>query len=105
MSKPTWYSKIGADRKFATKAELEEALASNSGGGKGDKGDPGEPGKPGEPGPPGPPGRDAPTADLTPYLKSEEAARTYATKAELAQAGGGSPAPRWPAGPHGRVFR
>lgn len=93
MSKPTWYSKIGADRKFATKAELEEALASNSGGGKGDKGDPGEPGKPGEPGPPGPPGRDAPTADLTPYLKSEEAARTYATKAELAKIGGGSPAP------------
>lgn len=90
MSKPSWYSKIGADRKFATKAELEEALASNSGGGKGDKGDPGDRG---EPGPPGPPGKDAPAADLTPYLKSEEAARTYATKAELAQAGGGSPAP------------
>lgn len=93
MSKPTWYSKIGADRKFATKAELEEALASNSGGGKGDKGDPGEPGKPGEPGPPGPPGKDAPAADLAPYLKRSDAANTYATKEDLAKIGGGSPAP------------
>ena len=90
MSKPTWYSKIGADRKFATKAELEEALASNSGGGKGDKGDPG---KPGEPGPPGPPGKDAPAADLAPYLKRSDAANTYATKEDLAKIGGGSPAP------------
>lgn len=97
MAKPSWYSKVGADRTFATKQELDDVKSSipkgGGGGVKGDKGDPGEPGKPGEQGPPGPPGKDAPAADLTPYLKSEEAARTYATKAELAQAGGGSPAP------------
>ena len=97
MAKPSWYSKVGADRTFATKAELDDVKSSipkgGGGGIKGDKGDPGEPGKPGEQGPPGPPGKDAPAADLTPYLKSEEAARTYATKAELVRAGGSSPAP------------
>ena len=86
MGRPSWYSKDGADRKFATKAELEEAKLS-PGGGKGDKGDPGEPG------PPGPPGKDAPAADLSPYLKRTDAANTYATKEDLAKVGGGSPAP------------
>ena len=86
MGRPSWYSKDGADRKFATKAELEEAKLS-PGGGKGDKGDPGEPG------PPGPPGKDAPAADLSPYLKRVDAASTYATKEDLAKVGGGSPAP------------
>ena len=99
MTDLTWYSKAKADKVFATKAELAEAkLTPGGGGAKGDKGDPGEPGKPGEQGPPGPPGKDAPAVDLAPYLKSAEAARTYATKAELAQAGGGSPAPA-PAAP------
>lgn len=95
MTDLTWYSKTKADKVFATKAELADAKLAPGGGpsAKGDKGDPGEPGKPGEQGPPGPPGKDAPVQDLTPYLKSAEAARTYATKAELAQAGGGSPAP------------
>lgn len=97
MTDLTWYSKAKADKVFATKDELAEAkLAPGGGGAKGDKGDPGEPG---EQGPPGPPGKDAPAVDLSPYLKSAEAARTYATKAELAQAGGsGSPAPA-PASP------
>ena len=61
MAKPSWYSKVGADRTFATKAELDDVKSSipkGAGGVKGDKGDPGEPGKPGEPGPPGPPGKD-----------------------------------------------
>lgn len=98
MTDLTWYSKAKADKVFATKAELADAKLTPGGGVKGDKGDPGEPGKPGEQGPPGPPGKDAPAADLTPYLKSAEAARTYATKAELAQAGGGAPAPA-PAAP------
>ena len=100
MTDLTWYSKAKADKVFATKAELADAKLTPGGGpgAKGDKGDPGEPGKPGEQGPPGPPGKDAPAADLTPYLKSAEAARTYATKAELAQAGGGAPAPA-PAAP------
>lgn len=100
MTDLTWYSKAKADKVFATKAELADAkLAPGGGPGvKGDKGDPGEPGRPGEQGPPGPPGKDAPAADLTPYLKSADAARTYATKEELAQAGGGSPAPS-PAAP------
>lgn len=98
MTDLTWYSKTKADKVFATKAELADAKLTPGGGPgvKGDKGDPGEPGKPGkpgEPGPPGPPGKDAPAVDLAPYLKSAEAARTYATKAELAQAGGGAPAP------------
>nr|DAV81488.1 MAG TPA: hypothetical protein [Caudoviricetes sp.] len=95
MTDLTWYSKARADKVFATKAELADAkLTPGGGGAKGDKGDPGEPGKPGEQGPPGPPGKDAPAVDLAPYLKSAEAARTYATKAELAQVGGGgSPAP------------
>lgn len=86
MGRPSWYSKAGADRTFATKAELEEAKLS-PGGGKGDKGDPGEPG------PPGPPGKDAPAADLSPYLKRADAASTYATKEDLAKVGGGAPAP------------
>ena len=86
MGRPSWYSKDGADRKFATKTELEEAKLS-PGGGKGDKGDPGEPG------PPGPPGKDAPAADLSPYLKRVDAASTYATKEDLAKVGGGSPTP------------
>ena len=90
MGRPSWYSKAGADRTFATKAELEEAKLS-PGGGKGDKGDPGEPG------PPGPPGKDAPAADLSPYLKRADAASTYATKEDLAKVGGGSPTPA-PAG-------
>lgn len=91
MARPSWYSKTGADRTFATKAELDDVKSSipkgGAGGVKGDKGDPGEPG------PPGPPGKDAPAADLSGYLRSADAASTYATKAELAQAGGGSPAP------------
>ena len=98
MTDLTWYSKAKADKVFATKAELADAKLAPGGGAKGDKGDPGEPGKPGEQGPPGPPGKDAPAVDLAPYLKSAEAARTYATKAELAQAGGGAPAPA-PAAP------
>lgn len=97
MAKPSWYSKVGADRTFATKAELDDVKSSitkgGGGGVKGDKGDPGEPGKPGEQGPPGPPGKDAPAPDLSGYLRSADAASTYATKAELAQASGGSPAP------------
>lgn len=94
MTDLTWYSKAKADKVFATKTELAEAkLAPGGGGAKGDKGDPGEPGRPGEQGPPGPPGKDAPAVDLAPYLKSAEAARTYATKEELSQAGGGAPAP------------
>ena len=101
MSKPSWYSKIGADRTFATKAELDDVKSSipKGGGVKGDKGDPGEPGKQG---PPGPPGRDAPAPDLSGYLRSADAASTYATKAELAQAGGGgspAPAPSMPTAP------
>lgn len=100
MTDLTWYSKAKADKVFATKAELADAKLTPGGGpgAKGDKGDPGEPGKPGEQGPPGPPGKDAPAVDLAPYLKSAEAARTYATKAELAKAGGGAPAPA-PAAP------
>ena len=91
MGRPSWYSKAGADRTFATKAELEEAKLSPGGGGKGDKGDPGDKG---EPGPPGPPGKDAPPVDLSPYLKRVDAASTYATKEDLAKVGGGgSPAP------------
>lgn len=93
MTDLTWYSKAKADKVFATKAELADARLAPGGGAKGDKGDPGEPGRPGEQGPPGPPGKDAPAVDLAPYLKSAEAARTYATKEELARAGGGSPAP------------
>lgn len=93
MTDLTWYSKAKADKVFATKAELAEAKLAPGGGAKGEKGDPGEPGRPGEQGPPGPPGKDAPAVDLAPYLKSAEAARTYATKEELSQAGGGAPAP------------
>jgi hypothetical protein len=106
MAKPSWYSKVGADRTFATKAELDDVKSSipkgGGGGVKGDKGDPGEPGKPGKPGPPGPPGKDAPAPDLSVYLRSADAASTYATKAELAQAGGGgspAPAPSTPSAP------
>lgn len=91
MARPSWYSKVGADRTFATKAELDDVKSSiTKGGGGGVKGDKGDPG---EPGPPGPPGKDAQAPDLSGYLRSADAASTYATKAELAQAGGGSPAP------------
>ena len=91
MAKPSWYSKVGADRTFATKQELDDVKSSiPKGGGGGTKGDKGDPG---EPGPPGPPGKDAPAPDLSGYLRSADAASTYATKAELTQAGGGSPAP------------
>ena len=94
MAKPSWYSKVGADRTFATKQELDDVKSSiPKGGGGGVKGDKGDPGDRGEPGPPGPPGKDAPAPDLSGYLRSADAASTYATKAELAQAGGGSPAP------------
>ena len=94
MAKPSWYSKTGADRKFATKEELDDVKSSiPKGGGGGVKGDKGDPGDRGEPGPPGPPGKDAPAPDLSGYLRSADAASTYATKAELAQAGGGLPAP------------
>lgn len=94
MAKPSWYSKVGADRTFATKVELDDVKSSiPKGGGGGVKGDKGDPGDRGEPGPPGPPGKDAPAPDLSGYLRSADAASTYATKAELAQAGGGSPAP------------
>lgn len=94
MARPSWYSKVGADRTFATKAELDDVKSSiPKGGGGGVKGDKGDPGDRGEPGPPGPPGKDAPAPDLSGYLRSADAASTYATKAELAQAGGGSPAP------------
>lgn len=103
MTDLTWYSKAKADKVFATKAELADAKLAPGGGAKGDKGDPGEPGKPGEQGPPGPPGKDAPAVDLAPYLKSAEAARTYATKEELSQVGGGGgapvPAPATPGSP------
>lgn len=93
MAKPSWYSKVGADRVFATKAELDDVKSAIPKGGGGVKGDKGDPGDKGEPGPPGPPGKDAPAPDLSGYLRSADAASTYATKAELAQAGGGSPAP------------
>lgn len=59
MSKPSWYSKTGADRKFATKEELDDVRSAiPKGGGGGVKGDKGDPGDKGEPGPPGPPGKD-----------------------------------------------
>lgn len=59
MAKPSWYSKVGADRTFATKAELDDVKSSiPKGGGGGVKGDKGDPGDRGEPGPPGPPGKD-----------------------------------------------
>lgn len=103
MAKPSWYSKVGADRTFATKAELDDVKSSiPKGGGGGVKGDKGDPGEPGEQGPPGPPGKDAPAPDLSGYLRSADAASTYATKAELAQAGGGgspAPAPSMPSAP------
>ena len=59
MSKPSWYSKTGADRKFATKEELDDVRSAiPKGGGGGVKGDKGDPGDKGEPGPPGKDGRD-----------------------------------------------
>ena len=101
MARPSWYSKTGADRTFATKAELDDVKSSIPKGGGGVKGDKGDPGDKGEPGPPGPPGKDAPAPDLSGYLRSADAASTYATKAELAQAGGGkaAPAPSAPSAP------
>lgn len=103
MAKPSWYSKVGADRTFATKAELDDVKSSiPKGGGGSVKGDKGDPGDKGEPGPPGPPGKDAPAADLSPYLKRADAANTYATKEDLAKVGGGSspaPAPSTPSAP------
>ena len=62
MGRPSWYSKAGADRTFATKAELEEAKLSPGGG----KGDPGEPGPAGPAGPVGPKGEPGPAGPAGP---------------------------------------
>lgn len=80
MTDLTWYSTSKANEVFATKRQLEDVKAL----GKGEKGDKGDPGIQ------GPPGKDGAPADLSGYLKSSDAAGTYATKNELAQAQVGS---------------